>query len=188
MSDEVCLSSSRTCSTVFRASSYERDNRKVFLAPPPPPPRTKDVVGRCISFIPMFLPIVRAQSRARRQARLPDMHATAAHTSRHSSSSTRLMLGSVAFTLAMSARATSSSAGVGRMAPIVAATPRLSRPRIRGAIPRADFTHYRFPILVRTIRSAPVIGLQKGSPFFGRILKGLYGGLHFILALLLLSA
>jgi len=39
-------------------------------------------------------------------------HATAAHTS---SSSTRLMLGSAAFTLAMSARATSSSAGVGRM-------------------------------------------------------------------------
>jgi len=33
-----------------------------------------------------------------------------------------------AFTLAMSARATLSSAGVGRMAPIVAATPRLSRP------------------------------------------------------------
>ena len=50
-------------------------------------------------------------------------HATAAHTS---SSSTRLMLGSAAFTLAMSARATSSSAGVGRMAPIVAGTPRLS--------------------------------------------------------------
>jgi hypothetical protein len=39
-------------------------------------------------------------------------HATAAH---NSSSSTRLMLGSAAFTLAMSARATSSSAGVGRM-------------------------------------------------------------------------
>jgi hypothetical protein len=33
------------------------------------------------------------------------------------------MLGSAAFTLPMSARATSSSAGVGRMAPIVAATP-----------------------------------------------------------------
>jgi hypothetical protein len=51
----------------------------------------------------------------------PARHATVAHTS---SSSTRLMLGSVAFTLAMSARVTSSSAGVGRiMAPIVAATP-----------------------------------------------------------------
>ena len=36
------------------------------------------------------------------------------------------MLGSAAFTLAMSARATSSSAGVGRMARIVAGTPRLS--------------------------------------------------------------
>eukprot|EP00964_Phaeocystis_antarctica_P149754 scaffold116978_cov46-Phaeocystis_antarctica.AAC.2 len=41
----------------------------------------------------------------------PDRHATAAHTS---SSSTRVILESAAFTLAMSARATSSSAGVGR--------------------------------------------------------------------------
>ena len=40
----------------------------------------------------------------------PDRHATAAHTS---SSSIRLMLESAAFTLAMSARATSTPAGVG---------------------------------------------------------------------------
>ena len=69
----------------------------------------------------MFLPITRAQSRAPPSSSA--RHATAAHTS---SSSTRLMLGSAAFTLAMSARATSSSAGVGRMALIVAGTPRLS--------------------------------------------------------------
>jgi len=64
-------------------------------------------------------PVARAQSRAPPSSSA--RHATAAHTS---SSTTRLMLGSVAFTLAMSARATpASSAGVGRMAPIVAATP-----------------------------------------------------------------
>jgi hypothetical protein len=96
----------------------------------------------------------------RRQARLPDF---AAHST--SSSSTSLMLGSAAFTLAMSARATSSSAGVGRMAPIVAVTLRgwSTEPRIRGAIPRADY--------IRTIRSTPVRGLRKCPWRFGRFLK-----------------
>jgi hypothetical protein len=80
-------------------------------------------------------------------------------------SSTSLMLGSAAFTLAMSARATSSSAGVGRMAPIVAVTLRgwSTEPRIRGAIPRADY--------IRTIRSTPVRGLRKCPWRFGRFLK-----------------
>jgi hypothetical protein len=67
-------------------------------------------------------------------------HATAAHTSaaRRPASPLDARVRSAAFsTLAMSARATSSSAGAGRMASIVAAT---SEPRIRGAIPRADFT------------------------------------------------
>ena len=84
----------------------------------------------------MFLPIARAQSRAPPSSSA--RHATATHTS---SSSTRLMLGSAAFTLAMSARATSSSAGVSRMAPIVAGTSEASKPRIRGAIPHADLTY-----------------------------------------------
>ena len=40
----------------------------------------------------------------------------------------------------------------------------LTRPRMRGAIPRADFTY-------GTIRSTPVRGLRNCSPCFGRLLK-----------------
>jgi hypothetical protein len=101
-------------------------------------------------------------------------HATAAHTS---SLSTRLMLGSAAFTLAMSARATSSSAGVGRMARIVAGTPRLSHNSWRNSA---------CGLYIRIIGSAPGQRASKRFKLFWSILKGLYGGLHFSLALLLL--
>jgi hypothetical protein len=70
-------------------------------------------------------------------------HATAAHTS---SSLTRLMLGSAAFTLAMSARATSSSPGVGRMAPIVAATSEALRFSVSGAISDDDVRSCGLPL------------------------------------------
>ena len=60
--------------------------------------------------------------RARRQARLPDMRLRRTPQQLVDPLDARVGT-SIAFTLAMSARATSSSAGVGRMAPIVAAAP-----------------------------------------------------------------
>jgi len=101
-------------------------------------------------------------------------HATAAHIS---SSSTRLMPGSAAFTLAMSARATSSSAGA------AAAWRQSSLPHPSHEFV-AQFRVWTLQVYIRTIRSTPVKGLRKGSVFWS-YLKGLSGGLHFSLALLL---
>ena len=57
-------------------------------------------------------------------------------------------------------------------------------PRLLGANSACGIEEY-----TRTIRSTPARGLRKGSySFFRSHLKGLYGGLHFSLALLLLSA
>ena len=91
----------------------------------------------------------------------PARHATVAHSS---SSSTRLMLGSVAFTLAMSARATSSSAGVGAW--------RQSSLPLRG-VSRATscWRNSACGLYIPTIRSTPVRGLRKGSTLIGLILK-----------------
>ena len=104
----------------------------------------------------------------------PARHATAAHTS---SSSTRLMLGSVAFTLAMSARATSSSAGVGAWRQLSLHSVEWPGHELR-AIPRADSRYEQ--------SGQPRQRASKRFIVFGSILKGLY--VHFSLALLLLSA
>jgi hypothetical protein len=115
----------------------------------------------------LFLPIVRAQSRmSGTPPSSSARHASdcGAHQQLVDPLTTRLMLGSAAFTLAMSARATSSSAGVGRMAPIVAATPRL-----RWAT--TSWRNSACGLYIGTIRSTPVRGLRKGSSFSGLILK-----------------
>jgi hypothetical protein len=63
------------------------------------------------------------------------------------------------------------------MAPIVAGTP--TEPRIRGAIPHADFTYEQ--------SGQPGQRASKRFTVCRSHLKGLYGGLHFTLALLLLT-
>ena len=97
---------------------------------------------------------------------------------RHNSSR-RLMLESAAFTLAMSARH---------------APPRLESAAFSAGPTGPSLSGQRIEataaVSQQTIRSTnnQVRGLRKGSVHFWSILKGLYGGLHFSLVLLLLSA
>jgi hypothetical protein len=89
---------------------------------------------------------------------------------------------------------TSSSAGFGRMAPIVAATlficfPKAEPLRIRGAIPRADFTGFTKGLHTNNQVNPGQRALKRCIPFWSFLsLMPLNGGLHFTLALLLLSA